>query len=172
MRFPGSREATALETDVRVRDGFAFCVAVFLVARVALSILGVVSVGLLPPDAAAGGAKGAGTEVAATPGWHNAWDGTNRWDAAWFLRIADQGYRAGDASAAFYPGYPIAIRAASLLVQGNDLAGALIVSNLAFLGALVVLFALTTEEYSRDIAKRTILLLTFFPSSFFFLAPY
>ena len=49
---------------------------------------------------------------------------------------------------------------------------ALAVSNLAFLGALVVLFALTTYEFSTDTARRTVLLLACFPASFFFLSPY
>jgi Mannosyltransferase (PIG-V) len=160
------------ESPVRLRDGLGFCVAVFLVARILLSALGVVGVGSLAPDPTAGGAKGAGTEVAATPGWHNAWDGTDRWDAAWYLRIAEQGYRTGDASAAFYPGYPLAIRLVAPFTGGEALAAALLVSNLAFLAALVVLFALTTEEFSRPIAQKTVLLLTFFPSSFFFLTPY
>jgi hypothetical protein len=48
----------------------------------------------------------------------------------------------------------------------------LLISNLAFLAALIVLFALTAEEYSLAIARRTLVLLAVFPTSFFFLAPY
>jgi mannosyltransferase PIG-V len=172
MSVSVTTEETKNDGGVRLRDGLRFCVVVFLVARIMLSALGVLGVGSLPPDPEAGGAKGAGIEQPATSGWHNAWDGTNRWDAAWYLRIADEGYRTGDASAAFYPAYPTAIRLAAPLTGGNFLLAALLVSNLAFLGALVVLFALTTDEFSRPIAEKTILLVTFFPSSFFFLAPY
>ena len=105
------------------------------------------------------------------PGWHNAYDGTDRFDAAWFLKIADTGYRDDDASAAFLPGYPLAIRALSWVV-GDDLLAALLISNVAFLAALLVLHALTEEEYDRPMARRSVVLLAAFPTSFFFLAPF
>lgn len=110
--------------------------------------------------------------VPATSGWHNAIDGTQRWDAGWFERIAHDGYRSDDASAAFFPGYPLAIRGLTWVLPLSEADAALAVSNLAFLGALVVLFALTTYEFSTDTARRTVLLLACFPASFFFLSPY
>jgi Mannosyltransferase (PIG-V) len=110
--------------------------------------------------------------VPATPGWHNFIDGTDRWDAGWFERIARGGYDESDASAAFFPGYPIAIRAITVVSPLDETAAALLISNAAFLGALIVLFALTTYEFSPEVARRTVLLLACFPASFFFLAAY
>lgn len=154
----------------RLRTGVPFCIAVFLVLRIALSLLGVVGVHATTP-VEGGGAPGTGTEVPATAGWHNAWDGTDRFDASWFIRIAGTGYREDDASAAFLPGYPLAIRVVAWVVR-DQLLAALLVSNGAFLAALIVLHALTEEEYDRPMARRSVVLLAAFPTSFFFLAPY
>src|SRR5512141_890571 len=92
-------------TDVRFRKAVPFAFGVFLCMRVALSLTAVLTVGHvhLLPDATPDG------EVSASPGWHNAFDGTDRWDAVWFERIARDGYDTKDAGAAFFPGYPIAI---------------------------------------------------------------
>jgi Mannosyltransferase (PIG-V) len=141
---------------------------VFLGVRVLLSLLAVLTVGTVRPPSSAG----SGVEVPATPGWHNAIDGTDRWDAGWFERIAREGYDPNDASAAFFPGYPLTIRAITIALPVGEPGAALLVSNTAFLGSLIVLFALTSFEFSVPMAKRTVLLLAFFPASFFFLSPY
>src|SRR5439155_9241941 len=104
-------EATPTRIDarrdmVRLRDGVLFCAVTFAAVRITLSLLAVLTVGAVHPPSSAG----SGMAVPATSGWHNAMDGTQRWDAGWFERIAQDGYRSGDASAAFFPGYPLAIR--------------------------------------------------------------
>jgi len=152
---------------VRLRDGVTFCAVVFATVRITLSLLAVVTVGAVHPPSSAG----SGVAVPATAGWHNAIDGTDRWDAGWFERIARDGYRPDDASAAFFPAYPLAIRGVASVLLLSETDAALVVSNLAFLGALIVLFALTTFEFSIDTARRTVLLLALFPVSFFFLSP-
>jgi Mannosyltransferase (PIG-V) len=155
-----------------LRGGIPYAVAVFLVVRVFLSVLGVVAVRDEAPGHSVTRVISPGTEQPATAGIHNAVDGTNRWDAAWLTRIADDGYREGDGSAAFFPGYPLAVRLVDTVLPVGTLGAALLVSNLAFLAALVVLYALTASEFSEDTARKTVLLLAVFPSSFFFLAPY
>jgi Gpi18-like mannosyltransferase len=96
--------------------------------------------------------------VPATPGWHNAIDGTNRWDAGWLERIARDGYDWNDQSAAFFPGYPLAIRALAATTPLDEATAGLLVSNAAFLTALVVLYALNTREFSTSTARRTVVL--------------
>jgi hypothetical protein len=157
---------------VRIRDGIPFCLAIFLCARVLLSVLGVVGVHDASPEVDIGGPPLSSFEVPATPGWHNAIDGTNRFDAAWFVGIAEDGYSADNGNAAFFPGFPLAIRAAAWILPGDTLVGALAVSNGSFLLALIVLYALTALEFDEGRARRTVALIAFFPSSFFFLAPY
>jgi mannosyltransferase PIG-V len=154
----------------RLRDGLRPCLLVFLAARIGLSLLSVVAVDLiepLPPVHVLGRAA-----PAATPGWHNAIDATERQDAVWYLRLADDGWSGDDASAAFFPLYPLTVRAVAWVLPGDTLLAALLVSNLAFLGALLALFALTTEAFGDRIARRAIVVAAIFPTAFFFLAPY
>jgi hypothetical protein len=155
----------------RLRDGVVFCVGVFLAARVVLALVGALGVGALPvdPDANLYSAR-AGRPI--DPGWHNTIDGTDRWDAGWLLRISREGYDTGDASAAFFPAYPFAVRAVADVTGASSIVAGILVSNVAFLGALIVLHALTSLEFSPEVARRTVVIAAFFPTSFFFLAPY
>jgi hypothetical protein len=152
-------------------------VTAFLVARLILLSVSVIGTGMLalppgqptsvpgwPAIAPAGGWADQGWEVAVTA--------TERQDALWFLRIATDGYRDDDGSAAFFPLYPLAVRAVALLPFLGPLGAALLVSNAAFLAALVVLHALTRLELDREAARKTVWLVALFPSAFFFLAPY
>jgi hypothetical protein len=151
---------------VRLRDGLRYAVVVFLTVRVGLSIVAVASVGRIPLPA-----DMVSVGVTVTPGVHNAIDGTDRWDSYWFQQIALHGY-AEDADAAFFPAYPFAIRATMLVLPVGSLGAALLVSNACFLGALIVLYALTSREFGVQSARRTVVLMAVFPTSFFFLAPY
>jgi len=155
----------------RLRDGVPFCLAVFVVMRVALSLLGAWGVRDNLPRPGEDGAAPI-THFPATVGWHNAVDGMARWDAGWFVRIADEGYGTDDASAAFFPGYPTLIHVVDVILPLGALGSALLVSNAAFFAALLVLYRLTTLEYDEATARRAIVLLACFPTSFFFLAPY
>jgi hypothetical protein len=60
----------------------------------------------------------------------------------------------------------------SWAIGRHPLAAALLVSNLSFLAALVVMYALTAREMSPEIARRATLYLAVFPTAFFFMAPY
>ena len=154
----------------RLLAGWRPCLAVFLAARIGVSLLSVVSVDLIEPlDPVHVPGRAA---PAATPGWHNAIDATERQDAVWYLRLAADGWSTEDASAAFFPLYPLTVRAVSWVLPGDNLLAALLVSNLAFLGALLALFALTAEAFGDRVARRAIVAAAIFPTSFFFLAPY
>jgi hypothetical protein len=154
----------------RLRDGLRACLAVFLAARIGLSMFSVFAVGLIEPLDPVHVPGRAGPP--ATLGWHNAIDATERQDAVWYLRLADAGWSPNDASAAFFPLYPLTVRAVAWVVPGDDLLAALLVSNLAFLGALLALFALTAEAFGERVARRAIVVAAIFPTAFFFLAPY
>ena len=157
-------------TARRLRDGLRPCLAVFLAARIGLSLASVVAVGLiepLPPVDVPGRAG-----PTATTGWHNLVDGTERQDAVWYLRLAEEGWSPDDPSAAFFPLYPLAVRVVSWILPGDDLLAALLVSNAAFLGVLLVLFALTAESFGERVARRAIVVAAIVPTAFFFLAPY
>lgn len=158
---------------VRLRDGVKYCVLVFLAVRIGLSLLSVVGVGLIEPRGGDLPAVAGWPIAPVTPGWHNAVNGTERQDAAWYLRLATDGYRTDDDSAAFFPVYPLAVRAATWMPFVGPLGAALIVANAAFLAALVMLHGLTRLEFgSESMARRAVLFLAVFPTAFFFMAPY
>jgi hypothetical protein len=166
----------------RIREGIAYCMKVFIAVRIGLFVLVLVSVALLPsavkiPDAAALSIPGpVGVPGWAahpiTHGWHNLFTAWERFDALWFLRIADAGYRTSDGSAAFFPGYPLAIRALSFVLGGRPFAAAMLVSNAAMFGAMCVLYFLTSSELSERVARTSVLYLAIFPTAFFLFAPY
>ena len=80
------------------------------------------------------------------------------WDARYYTSISDLGYHADPdygPDYAFYPGYPIVVRAASLLTLGDTNLAAVAVANLAFLLALVALYALSRRYLDRERALRS-----------------
>jgi len=157
--------------NTKTREGVAYCLKVFLSVRLGLLVFGLVAIGLFPPLAPVS-VPGWAAHPFPDPGWHNAFTSWERFDGLWFLRIAADGYRSGDGSAAFFPLYPLAIRLVSWVIGGHPFAASLIVSNLAFAGALCVLYALTASELSEGTARTTVLFVALFPTSFFFYAPY
>ena len=153
------------------REGIRYSLTAFLAVRLGLLILGLVAVELFPPLKPVS-VPGWRAHPLPDPGWQNAFTSFERFDALWFLRIASGGYRAGDGSAAFFPLYPLATRAVSWVMGDHPFAGALLVSNASIAGGLCVLYAITASERSIEAARRTVLLVALFPTSFFFFAPY
>lgn len=98
-------------------------------------------------------------------------DPWQHWDGQWYLRIARSGY-ADDGSAAFFPLYPALIRMLTPVTGGDPLAAALVISWLAFAGALVVLAKLLAADFGESIAGTSLLLLASFPTAFYFHAAY
>lgn len=155
----------------RIRHGLRYCLGVFVGLRVGLTLVALAGVALLPSiNNAVGPAGWPGSEV--TAGWHNLVTAWERFDALWFLRIATGGYVNGDGSAVFFPLYPLLIRGLSPVLGGHPLAAALVISHLATFGSMVILYFLTAGEFDEAVARRTVLYLAVFPSSFFLLAPY
>jgi hypothetical protein len=97
-----------------------------------------------------------------------------RWDSVWYLSIADSGYPDGaDARTAFFPLYPLAVRALSLDASpAAGLLAAYVISLGALLGAMYLLWRLVALELGRPLARPTLLLVAVFPGALFFGAPY
>lgn len=96
-----------------------------------------------------------------------------RWDTPWYLRIAASGYAANDGSIAFMPLYPCLVKVAGFLLGGNLLLGAILVSNLAALIAMILLFNLaSSDKLLKENAMQTVLAMLVFPSAFFLFAAY
>ena len=182
--------------DVRLRDGVRDCLWAFLGARAMLFALSAVAdMGLLPRPGDQPTTDSGWIVSSLRPGWHVLFTATERQDALWFLRLATEGWSAQDGSAAFFPLYPLSVRALAWLPGLGPLAAALIVANVAFFAALLLLHGLTRLEMTRRAgqpralanelpneaaqalsaaasARRTVRFAAIFPTSFFFLAPY
>jgi hypothetical protein len=95
-----------------------------------------------------------------------------RWDSVWYLAIANDGYPADDARrAAFFPLYPMLVRAGHAVVGSSIVAGAL-VSLACFAAALVVLHRLTEIELGAPAARAAVWALALFPGAVFFTSVY
>lgn len=99
-----------------------------------------------------------------------------RWDSAWYLVIAQHGYRpefgAFTASrTAFFPLYPLGLRAISDLGVPPVLAGVLLSLAALALG-LYALHRLTALESGPRVARLTVLLTALSPMAFYFSAVY
>ena len=101
------------------------------------------------------------------------------WDSGWYFDIAQRGYYwspSGQSSLAFFPLYPLLMRALAWPFGGGDralwLAGIGLSYSALFLG-LTVLHRLTSTTFGdREAARRTVLYVAVFPFAYFFTQVY
>jgi hypothetical protein len=92
------------------------------------------------------------------------------WDGRWYRIVAVHGYLlepGRQSDPAFFPLFPLLLRAGHSLGVGYLTAG-LVISNVAFLGALVAFEALTRELYGARLARRATVYVAVFPLGFVF----
>jgi hypothetical protein len=101
------------------------------------------------------------------------------WDSGWYFDIAQRGYYwtpSGQSSLAFFPLYPMLMRALAWPFGGTDralwTAGIVLSYTCLFLG-LAVLHRLTSRTFGdRETARRTVLYVAVFPFAYFFTQVY
>ena len=98
--------------------------------------------------------------------------GWNNWDAGHYVRIAEDGYHLGPGFPAFFPLYPLLIRAVDILLPGGALVGAIVVANAAAYGALAMMYRLADHEFGPRVAQRAAWYLAAFPTGFFLFIGY
>lgn len=102
------------------------------------------------------------------------WDTFARWDSGWYYGIASKGYafvEGGRSNLAFFPVYPMAMRSAGLALGGriaDYYRGGILVSWMAFVGAMVGLALLARLDLDEAGAERAVLHAMVFPFAFFF----
>jgi hypothetical protein len=157
-----SSSATLLCTPAPV-----FILWVFALSRIVIIAAMAVSPWVMPP--------------AATPRQWNLDDPLLRplfrWDAGWYLTIAQHGYTYNgnpqqEQNIVFLPLYPLTCRLCHLGTGLSIPWCAVLLSHVAFLLALAVLYTLTARELGSAVARRVVLLLAFFPASLFFSTMY
>jgi hypothetical protein len=101
-----------------------------------------------------------------------------RWDTGWFLGIAVDGY-SFDPSAvntmqniAFFPAYPMLMRFVSVFAARQVLWGAMAISFVAFLWAMVYLFRLARAHLDEEGAAASVAFLAAYPFALFYSAAY
>ncbi len=92
------------------------------------------------------------------------------WDGGHFLGIAQYGYTE-KFQYAFFPLYPILIKIVTSLTN-NFLFSAILVSAGSFFLGLHFLYRLILLMFDKKIAERAVVVLVFFPTSFYFLTAY
>jgi hypothetical protein len=145
---------------------------VFLTVRLALSALAVVVVTLLPlPE---GGheayVSSVGLRPVENPTEELLLEVWQRWDVVHYQQIAAQGYT-DEESSAHAPLFPSLMALLGTALGGNHLLAGFLICNLSFLLALVYLYKLTELDYGEQVARRTVLYMSIFPTAFFFV-PY
>ena len=98
-----------------------------------------------------------------------------QWDSERYLDIALNGYKfTGEVwpTIAFFPLYPLLIRAVLPVVAGNATAAALLIPHLALFVAVILLYDLLAEDFDAIVAYRAVIFLLLFPTSFYLVAGY
>lgn len=96
-----------------------------------------------------------------------------RWDALNYANVAAMGYGVfSPGNYAFFPLYPALIWILTKMTTIPYFYSSLIISRLCFLGALLMLYKITDEEFGEKIALRSVICLMFFPGAFYFLSAY
>jgi Gpi18-like mannosyltransferase len=92
-----------------------------------------------------------------------------QWDGTWYRYIAERGYASPmpAVATAFFPLYPLTVRAVTFVVRDLQLASVL-VSNGCLIAAALLLKKLLRLDYDESVCRRAIVFVLFNPVSFFF----
>ncbi|MFZ8846199.1 MAG: hypothetical protein ACO2O6_03255 [Candidatus Hydrothermia bacterium] len=94
----------------------------------------------------------------------------SNWDAKWYYDIAVNGYKYdGDytklQNPQFFPLYPLISRLFSTITHLPIGVSLVLINNLFSLLSLIIIFRLVNEIYNEDMAKKTIMLISFYPGA-------
>ncbi len=119
-----------------------------------------------------GGVLFTAADFAATSvSYHDLLANWNRGDVTTYLTLAASGYTHPEQTLLF-PLFPTLIRTLAPLFRQSQLSAGFFISNIAFLGALIVLYRIVEIEFDRDTARRATLYIAIFPTAFVFFIAY
>lgn len=154
------------------RDGLGLAVLSFVTLRLAFSLFGLVEATIIPAYAPCAAAAPAPTLYSDGLAFRTlgVWQ---RADGCMYEMIAALGYQPDDGhQLAFFPLYPLLLRAVSPLLAGSFTLGGMLVSGIAYVTAATGLYRLASRDFDSEIARRAVLYLSIFPSAFFLFAPF
>jgi Gpi18-like mannosyltransferase len=98
------------------------------------------------------------------------------WDGKWYLAIVQDGYPRSvppditfhqyEARAAFFPAYPMLVRAVDFVLPGGPTFAALVINLVLSVGAVFLLGRLAQRLFDVEVATRAMMLFAIFPGSF------
>ncbi|MBI1876539.1 MAG: glycosyltransferase family 39 protein [Acidobacteria bacterium] len=152
-------------------DAFAAAWSMFVTTRLAVLVLGYLAIWTIgyPPQ---------------TPPYrlfsNEVFNLPVRWDAGWYLGIANVGYTWDETAlkdwrqqnVAFFPAFPLLMRAGGRLIGERPVIAGQLISLIAFLAALVYLYRLAREVLEHHAPASAIALLAAYPFAVFFSAIY
>jgi Gpi18-like mannosyltransferase len=94
-----------------------------------------------------------------------------RFDANWYVAIAERGYGTIPGDVHFPPLYPALIHLFGVFI-GNYFVAGLLISNLATIAMLAVFYQVVSEYFDASVAARATVFLLIFPTAFFFFSAY
>jgi len=94
------------------------------------------------------------------------------WDSAHYLKLSQEGYKAGSHSCAFYPLWPLVIRATTALTGGWPVLTSLLLANALSLVGLWLFYRLVGRHCGAAVSRHSLILMLAFPAAFFFSFPY
>jgi hypothetical protein len=145
---------------------------IFLLSRLGFALLAHAAPSLLPSIRTNPSVLPRNDPLASAWSWFSPWF---RFDAKWYVDVAAHGYHWGPVSQTntnFFPLYPLLIKIVQPLTLGSYWIAALLVANLSFLAALLLLWRWAFRKWGSSVALRVVLFVAVFPFSFFFATPY
>lgn len=160
----------------RVDPALRWALGIYLIARVLVSAWAATAVSLAPVDVPYIGHPVYEVVHKAYPHSSRLLDlvlgAWFRWDTGWFIKVAMHGYAPDDGSTTVSPLYPLLIRWLGRLLGSEYLLAALLISNLALVVGLVLLYKLVRLDFPEDVARRSVAFQVALPAGFFLLAGY
>ena len=153
-----------------------WALVIYLVARLAASAWAALAVNIAPVRVPYIGDPAYETIHRAYPHSHPVLDSLLgvwfRWDTGWFTQVALYGYQPDDGTVTVSPLYPHLIRWLGLLLGGEYLLAALLITNVALIIGLTLLYKLVCLDFPEFTARRAMIYVLAFPAGFFLLAGY
>ena len=149
-------------------NGLLFVIVMWLISRLVI----IIAMQIVTPLIYTSPLQSSWHPLGFTPGFipQPSWELFSHWDGKWYERIVMNGYDyANDGnqhSIAFFPLLPLIIRGVMMLGLPFEVAGT-IVNNLAFLGALLLLYSWTKERHNTNVARWTTAVLAWCPLSLY-----
>ena len=152
-------QPTGRRLDVVVRRLPLFALAAFVLMTLVTTALATITYSAFGPTP--------GHDYLDGPGWLDAWF---QGDSGWYYRIADEGYSyvpGVQSSIAFFPAYPLLVRATGGVLGGDFSTAAGLVTLLSAAGVVVLFADWVRSRVAPRTAVTAVALLLLYPYSFF-----